>query len=450
MAASSTLHQVVLFEDDADVRGAITQSLALAGLKVSAFGSAGTVPERIGPDFAGVVVSDIRLPGRDGRDIFRSIHDRAPQVPVILITGHAQVQEAVDLVREGAFDFLSKPFSADRLTNSVKLALEQRLVSLESRDLVDRGPAGVVALRGDHARMASLRTAVTDVADTELNVLIIGETGTGKGMVAKAIHDAGRRSSKPFVILDCASLPENLLEAELFGTESLISGMTRRRPGRLDAAERGTLLLDNVDALSPLAQGRLLRAVEDKEITSLGGTLSRQLSCRIIAAATRIPNGPSEQSPFNPALYYRLSEVVLTLPPLRERREDLTMLYTEMMRASAPRLRRAPLPLTPAIRGFLMSHPWAGNLRELRHYAERLLLGLDGLDSPPAVGRESLHDRVGRFEAESIKDALRATGGDVRKCLELLDLPRKTFYDKVARFGIDLESFRSDNGRPTQ
>lgn len=441
MATATPLHSVVLFEDDQDVRAATVQALKLAGLQVSAFGSAGAVPERIGADFPGVVISDIRLPGRDGREIFRSIHRRAPVVPVILITGHAQVQDAVDLVREGAFDFLSKPFSSARLVESVRNALEQRATSLENQRLQGVDEDDCIPLIGSSARISSLRGTLKQVADTSLNVLVTGETGTGKGMVAKALHEASHRTHHPFIVLDCSSLTETLLEPELFGAETVVSGMTRRRPGRLEAAERGTLLLDNVDALSLGSQSRLLRAVEEKEITPVGGTQSRQLSCRIVATATRLPDPSVSQSNFRPELFYRLAEVTFALPPLRERREDITRLYIELMRRTAKQLRKPPIALTPAVRPHLLAHDWPGNLRELRHFTERLLLGLDATGHITEE-REPLHVLVGRFEAETMKDALRAASGDVKTCIELLGIPRKTFYDKVARFGIDLESFR--------
>jgi two-component system C4-dicarboxylate transport response regulator DctD len=444
MSLPTDPRRVWLFEDDADVRAVIEQSLALEGFEVEAYAAVGDVLDTITPRFDGVVVTDIRMPGMDGREVFRRVRRIDPEIPVLIVTGHAAVQDAVELMREGAYDFLTKPFAATRLIVSVRNALGQRGLVLDNRRLRDpSAEAGVpLPLRGDSDRIRALRASVRELADADVPMWVVGETGTGKVSLARALHDSGQRRTRPFVVVDCAALPEALLEAELFGNASDGSGMTaggalaRRRPGRLEAAERGTLFLENIDRLSLPLQARLITALEDR----------RPVTCRVIAASSDDLTRVCAAGGFRSDLYFRLNTVTLHLPPLRERREDLAPLLGDLLAAAARRLKR-PIPdLGRSAQTYLYSHHWPGNLRELSHFAERLVLGI-GIDATAPIGSIPpdplpLPLRIERFEAGLIRDALRSTRGDVKSCLEILRIPRKTFYDKVARHGIDLDAFR--------
>ena len=382
------------------------------------------------------------MPGMDGREVFRRVRRIDPEIPVLIVTGHAAVQDAVELMREGAYDFLTKPFAATRLIVSVRNALGQRGLVLDNRRLRDpSAEAGVpLPLRGDSDRIRALRASVRELADADVPMWVVGETGTGKVSLARALHDSGQRRTRPFVVVDCAALPEALLEAELFGNASDGSGMTaggalaRRRPGRLEAAERGTLFLENIDRLSLPLQARLITVLEDR----------RPVTCRVIAASNDDLTRVCAAGGFRSDLYFRLNTVTLHLPPLRERREDLAPLLGDLLAAAARRLKR-PIPdLGRSAQTYLYSHHWPGNLRELSHFAERLVLGI-GIDATAPIGStppDPLPLRIERFEAGLIRDALRSTRGDVKSCLEILRIPRKTFYDKVARHGIDLDAFR--------
>jgi two-component system C4-dicarboxylate transport response regulator DctD len=382
------------------------------------------------------------MPGVDGREVFRRVRRIDPEIPVLIITGHAAVQDAVELMREGAYDFLTKPFAATRLVVSVRNALGQRGLVLDNRRLRDpSAEAGVpLPLRGDSDRIRALRASVRELADADVPMWVVGETGTGKVSLARALHDSGQRRTRPFVVVDCAALPEALLEAELFGSASDGSGMTaggalaRRRPGRLEAAERGTLFLENIDRLSLPLQARLITVLEDR----------RPVTCRVIAASSDDLTRVCAAGGFRSDLYFRLNTVTLHLPPLRERREDLAPLLGDLLAAAARRLKR-PIPdLGRSAQTYLYGHHWPGNLRELSHFAERLVLGI-GIDATAPIGStppDPLPLRIERFEAGLIRDALRSTRGDVKSCLEILRIPRKTFYDKVARHGIDLDAFR--------
>lgn len=440
------LTTVFLFEDDPALRHALAQSLELEGYNVAAHASVESCARRFTPDLDAVVVTDIRLPGTDGRQLFRSLRTVDPDMPVILITGHGELQEAVELMREGAYDFISKPFSPPRLLASVRNAVEHRGLVLDNRRIKGGGrPLEVpLPLLGESERITQLRTLVRDLADTDVSVLIVGETGTGKESVANALHKLSGRSLRPFSILDCASLPEMLLEAELFGTEELVAGMRRHKPGRITAADKGTLFLDSVDCLPLVAQSRLLRAVEDKRVTAIGATSSREISCRVVSAATQDIGRMCAEGRFRSDLFFRLNTVTLHLPPLRDRREDIATIFSELLARAAPRLRREPPTLTKSVKSKLFDHLWPGNIRELSHYADRVVLGVDRAAAGASErAPEPLPELVDRFEATLMKEALRASGGSVKRALEVLKIPRKTFYDKVTRHGIDLREFRS-------
>lgn len=436
--------RVLLFEDDADVRAVIEQSLTLEGFAVEAHAEAGETIDLVTPRFDGVVVTDIRMPGMDGREVFRRVRQIDPELPVLIVTGHAAVQDAVELMREGAYDFLTKPFASTRLVVSVRNALGQRGLVLDNRRLRDPSAEADVPLplRGDSDRIRALRALVRDLADADVPLSVVGETGTGKVSLARALHDGGRRRPRPFVVVDCAALPEALLEAELFG-----GGLPRRRPGRLETAERGTLFLENIDRLPLPLQARLIAALEatvGAPDDGAGRDRARPLDCRVIAASNDDLARLCATGAFRSDLYFRLNTVTLHLPPLRERREDLAPLLGELLAAAGRRLKRPVPGLSRTAQTHLYSHHWPGNLRELSHFAERLILGI-GLDIGTSTGADPpdpLPTRVERFEAGLIRDALRSTRGDVKSCLGILRIPRKTFYDKVARHGIDLDAFR--------
>lgn len=437
--------RVIVFEDDADLRGALTQALQIEGYSVVACEDVESFREGFTTSFNGVVISDIRLPGADGRQLFRQLRSIDKEIPVVLMTGHGELQEAVDLMREGVYDFISKPFSSERLLASVRNALEHRALIIDNRRIRERQPNVDISLPllGDSELITGLRTLVRDIANTDVSVLILGETGTGKDAVARALHDLSDRRSRHFSVLDCASLPDQLLEAELFGIEESVAGMRRHKPGRIEAADKGTLFLDSIDCLQVPAQGRLLRAVEDKRITALGATSSRNISCRIVSAANQDLRQMVKEGRFRSDLYFRLNTVIINLPPLRERREDIPALFVELLARAARRLRRPPPILTKVIRSRLLDYPWPGNIRELSHYADQVVLGLEkDIEPRDALIPDPLPDLVDKFEASLIKEALRKSAGSVKHALEILQIPRKTFYDKVARYGIDLARYR--------
>ncbi len=423
---------VALVDDDDDLRDAMRQTLALAGLPVVAFEGAGAALAAIDADFAGVVVTDVRMPRIDGLELFRRLHDRDPDLPVILITGHGDVAMAVSAMHRGAWDFLTKPFDPAVLVAAVQRARAHRSLVLDNRRLrALADDSGTSALIGQSPAVRRLRDTIAILANADIDVLVEGETGSGKELVARLIHRGGKRTRHPFVTVACAAqadtLPDDLRDAGLHD--------------RIVEAQRGTLLLDDVDRATPALQARIAQIVEDRSIRPAGAATATPIDIRIVATANPGLEDLVGTGGFDPALLYRLSAVTLRIPPLRERREDVALLFAHLIDSGAARLRRAPPPLTDAVRRHLIDHDWPGNVRELTHFAERVLLGLDdGAD--PAGPTAPLPDRVDRYERTLIREAITAANGEIGTAIASLGIPRKTFYYKVQRLGIDLTALK--------
>ncbi len=444
---STPVHPVIFVDDDADLRAATAQTLELAGYRPLVFGSAEAALATLGADFPGVVVSDIRMPGLTGLQLFERIRALDPDLPVILVTGHGDVDLAVGALKDGAYDFISKPYASDRLIEAVRRALEKRALVLENRKL--RAAAARsdddLAFLGEAPAMRRLRATIRQIADADVDVLVEGETGSGKEVVAEHLHRWSRRAERPFVALNCGGLPESVIESELFGYEAgAFTGAQKRRIGRIEHSDGGTLFLDEIESMPPALQVKLLRVLETRRVEPLGTNDSRSVDLRVVAAAKVDLSDPGARGDFRSDLYYRLNVVTLRVPPLRERRADIPLLLGAFLRRAALRFGRPQPDLTAATRSHIVTHDWPGNVRELLHFAERYVLGLVGEEaekSEPAEAEAGLTERVDRFEAELLRTALRETGGDVKATIERLQLPRKTFYDKLKRHGITRADF---------
>ncbi|SHO65581.1 two-component system, NtrC family, C4-dicarboxylate transport response regulator DctD [Pseudoxanthobacter soli DSM 19599] len=451
-SASAVPEVVVFVDDDDDLRAANAESLALAGFEPVPCASGEEALRHIGPDFAGVVVTDIRMPKMDGPALFRRIKAIDPDIPVLFITGHGDVETAVAAMRDGAYDFVTKPFAAERLVSSVRRALEKRRLVLENRRLrhAVEAAADDFPLIGETPAMERLRRTLRHVAAADVDVLVTGETGSGKEVVATALHRWSRRARKPFVALNCGALPETVIESELFGHEpGAFTGAQRRRIGRIEHASGGTLLLDEIESMPLALQVKLLRVLEAREVTPLGSNEVRPVDIRVIAATKADLAEPKARETFREDLFYRLNVVSLRIPPLRERRADVPLLFAYFLGRAATRFGIDPPEVGDGVRHHLLAHDWPGNVRELAHFAERVALGLGETgeashevdsDAPAA----SLPERVDRFEADLIRRELEANRGDVRATVEALAIPRKTFYDKLKRHGIRQADYRRD------
>ncbi|MCQ4348262.1 sigma-54 dependent transcriptional regulator [Pseudomonas stutzeri] len=437
--------QVLLIDDDPHLRQALAQTLDLAGLRVQSLGDARGVAQALPVDWPGVLVSDIRMPGLDGLELLEQLHGRDAELPVILITGHGDVPLAVQAMRAGAWDFLEKPFASDTLLDGVRRALAMRRLVLENRQL-RQTLSGRDALEGRliglSAGIVRLRQQVAALARTQADVLILGETGSGKEVVARALHDLSSRRDGPFVAINAGALAESVVESELFGHEvGAFTGASKRRIGKFEFANRGTLFLDEIESMSLDVQVKLLRLLQERAVERLGSNQLIPLDIRVIAATKEDLRVAADQGRFRADLYYRLNVAPLRIPPLRERGDDVLLLFRHFCALAAG---RHGLPLRepdPAQRAALLAHAWPGNVRELQNAAERFALGLDlglgeALVEPPTEG--SLAARVEAFERSLIASELARGHGSLRSLAEALGVPRKTLHDKLKKHGLSL------------
>ncbi|MEL1089873.1 sigma-54-dependent transcriptional regulator [Pseudomonas sp. OB66] len=441
------LNSVMVVDDESSIRDAVEQWLSLSGFQVQLFSRAEECLAALPEHFAGVILSDVRMPGMDGLQLLAQVQQRDADLPVILLTGHGDVPMAVEAMRDGAYDFLEKPFSPETLLGSLRRALDKRRLVLENRalhELADNRAKLDATLLGVSRGLQTLRRQVLDLATLPVNVLIRGETGSGKELVARCLHDFGPRAGKPFVALNCAAIPEQLFEAELFGHESgAFTGASGKRIGKLEYADGGTLFLDEIESMPLAQQVKLLRVLQEQKLERLGSNQSIRVDLRIVAATKPDLLDEARAGRFREDLAYRLNVAELRLPPLRDRREDIPLLFETFAQNAAQRLGRTFPPLTGAQLSHLLSHDWPGNVRELANVAERQVLRLD----EPVAGidpGQSLAAQQEAFEAQCLRAALTRHKGDVKAVLEELQLPRRTFNEKMQRHGLSREMFLAE------
>ena len=433
-AAEEDTARILLVEDDAIVRRGSEQALSLAGMKVLPFGDAESALAALAAERPWAVVTDVKLPGQSGLELLREIRQRDRELPVILVTGHGDVAMAVEAMREGAYDFIEKPFSSDRLVGTVRRAVERRTLMAENRRLREQLPeGGAMPIIGQAPAMQELRRQIAALAPAQVDVLIRGETGAGKEVVARTLHALSGRTG-PFVALNCGALPENIIESELFGHEAgAFTGATRRRIGRIEYAHGGTLFLDEIESMPLAAQVKLLRVLQERQVERLGSNTPVAVDCRVVAAAKDDLRKLADEGKFRADLYYRLNVVSLQIPPLRERPGDIPLLMAQFTKEAAQRFGRPVPGWSDHDMLRWQQYAWPGNVRELRNVAERVSLGLgDGLDAPELQAL-SLPARMEQLERNLIRDAMALAEDNVAKAAELLQIPKKTLYDKLAK-----------------
>ncbi|UZE30541.1 sigma-54-dependent transcriptional regulator [Pseudomonas asplenii] len=443
------LNSVIVVDDEASIRLAVEQWLSLSGFSVQLFSRAEECLAQLPANFPGVIISDVRMPGLGGLELLARVRALDPDLPVILLTGHGDVPMAVEAMRDGAYDFLEKPFSPETLLGSLGRALEKRQLVLENRRLHEQADSRSrldACLLGVSRSLQTLRRQVLELAQLPVNVLIRGETGSGKERVARCLHDFGPRSAKPFVALNCAAIPEPLFEAELFGHESgAFTGAQGKRIGKLEYADGGTLFLDEIESMPLAQQVKLLRVLQEQKLERLGSNQSIPVDLRIVAATKPDLLEESRAGRFREDLAYRLTVAELRLPPLRDRREDIPLLFEHFAQDAAERLGRSATPLSGAQLSRLLSHDWPGNVRELANAAERSVLGLSEPEPTGIEPGQSLAAQQEAFEAQCLRSALARHKGDIKAVLEELQLPRRTFNEKMQRHGLTRESFLLDD-----
>lgn len=431
---------VALVDDDADVRDAMRQTLMLAGYEVMAFQDARDALKAIDADFRGIVVTDVRMPHMSGIELFRAIAVLDAELPVILITGHGDVAMAIDALKAGAWDFLTKPFDPDDLVASIGRASEKRALVLENRALRRMVSEPTSPLIGNFPAIVRLRATIESLAATDIDVLIEGETGTGKELVARMIHKRSLRSRQRFVTIPCGAVPDALAGSILHGELRSGHGPV---DGKLLEAHHGTLFLDDVDQAGDALQANLVQFMEDRVVLPEGAREPQPVDVRVIACIRE----NAAETQVQPALLYRLAAIRLRLPPLRERREDVPLIFAHLLEAAAARLRRDVPTLDKQTWRHLVEHDWPGNVRELAHFAERVILGLEN-EVSVADAPLPLNEQVDAFERSVMVAAIRAAGGNISKAMASLGLARKTFYYKVGRHGLDLNEIRRQLAAP--
>lgn len=438
--------ETILFVDDEEhLRYAAEQTLRLHDFSPLCLGEPDQALAKIDRHFPGILVTDIRMPGIDGLELMRQALGIDPELPVILISGHADVELAVQSMRDGAYDFLEKPFAPQRLVEVVIRALDKRRLTLENRALRSEviGRDAIEArVSGRSSKMVEIRNMVRTVADTQTDVLITGATGTGKEVVARALHRASARKDKPFVHINCAALPGDMIESELFGHEvGAFAGAMRTRFGKFEHARGGTVFLDEIDSLPQPLQAKLLDAVHNRSITRLGSNDKIELDVRFIAASKADLERQAAEGVFRADLLYRLNVVTIALPSLNERREDIPMLFTQLVHDAALRYKKAIAEIPGTVIEAMSIRDWPGNVRELRNAADRYVLQLDAGQTVSTATNDSLVAQIDAHEKALISASLSANQGNLKETYQALGLSRRTLYEKMQKHDLKRDSF---------
>jgi DNA-binding NtrC family response regulator len=460
---------ILLVEDKDSLRAMLRHALEAQGHTVVEARDQPEAEAALQASRPGVVLSDLRLPDGDGFGVLRAAKEADPQLPVIVMTAFGSIQDAVAAMKEGALDFLAKPVDPDHLLLMVERALSQRRMATENlilrEELAQR--RGAPQIVGDDAKLKQVSMALHRAAATDTTVLLEGESGTGKELFARALHALSPRADGPFIAINCAAIPETLLETELFGHEKgAFTGATSRKPGKFELAHRGTLFLDEIGDLPLSLQAKILRALEEKRFERVGGTLPMQVDVRVVAATNRNLKAAVAARQYREDLYFRLSVFPITIPPLRDRTDDITTLARYFIDKFCRDLNKRPLALSPAAEQELRQYPWPGNVRELQNCIERAAILTEGdtihprhlhlsFRGPSVVAPEdedrgpwskidlsgSMADATRRVVAEverrKIEQALTEAAGNRGRAAEVLQVGYKTLLAKMKEHGLD-------------
>ncbi|BBB30235.1 sigma-54-dependent transcriptional regulator [Neptunomonas japonica] len=447
---------VILVDDEAMVRQSTEQWLKVCGFSVDSFACAESAMQAIDENFSGVVVTDVKMPGMDGLELLREALLKVSGMPVILLTAHGDVDMAISAMRKGAYDFIEKPYVPERLAETVQRACEKRRLVLENHKLQQN----LVSMSGVDARIIGVSPAIqrlkrelVKLAEQDTHVIVYGETGTGKELVAQCLHEYSHRKKHNFVPINCGAIPESLIESELFGHEAgAFTSAAKRRVGKFEYSDKGTLFLDEIESMPANLQIKLLRAFQEGVIERLGSNTAIEVDLRVIAASKV---DLRDDDNFREDLFYRLSISQLHIPPLRERLEDVPLLFNHYLKIVASDHDKNPRTLSVHDHSTLMSYQWPGNVRELKNIAIRfsldadlsvadILMASEGMSHTSKIHSKelSLAIQVANFEADVIRDALSFHQGNIKLTMEQLDLPRRTLNQKMIRYGINRNDFK--------
>ena len=451
--------RVLVVDDEQSMREFLEIFFRGEGYDVTTAADVDSAMIAVDADDFDVVISDIQMPERSGLDLLHAVKETAPQTVVIMITAFATTETAITAMKQGAYDYVTKPFKVDELRLVVEKALEKRLLSAENQRLKSelRKETRRRQLVGNGRAMEQLYELVARVANTKTNVLVCGESGTGKELVARAIHDQSERRDQPFVAVNCGAIPENLLESELFGhVKGAFTGAVTNKAGLFETAHKGTLFLDEIGELPPTLQVKLLRVIQDKAVRRVGGTSDTLVDVRIIAATNRRLEEEVAASRFREDLYYRLNVIQIGLPPLRDRTEDIPLLVTHFLEKYALELGKPVAGFSEAAMERLLEYGFPGNVRELENMVERAValsqggpIGPESLPptmlEPPVRGTTAklpleganLDSLVNEFERGLLREALRQSRGVKKRAAQLLGISFRSFRYRLEKLGME-------------
>jgi two-component system C4-dicarboxylate transport response regulator DctD len=443
---------ICVVDDHDEVRNALVEMLQLANYQVCGYASAAAALPHLNDTWSGIVISDIRMPNMDGFEFLSALQAIDVDLPVILITGHGDVQMALSAIRSGAYDFIEKPFRREHLLEVVKRGLDKRHLIMENRELKAAIAAqDNAAIIGQSSAISALKQKISRLAQADVNTLICGETGTGKELAAKQLHEQSSRRQGPFVAINCAALPESMMEAELFGHEAgAFTDAKKARIGKFEYAHQGTIFLDEVESIPLSLAVKILRVLQERKVERLGSNLPIDIDIRVIAATKADLKTMVAQGTFREDLYYRLNVVELHLPPLRQREQDVLLLFRYFSGQASEKF-KLPVPdISVHVIDTLMQHEWPGNVRELINVAERFVLTDTLIDQQTLASWQaeeantSLPQRMERYEKRLIEEALSQAQGSIKRTYQGLAIARKTLYDKLAKYGIERHRFLDD------
>jgi DNA-binding NtrC family response regulator len=449
---------LLVVDDEANTLASLSRAFRLAGYEATVCDNAGKALELAKAQNFDLIFSDVVMPGKDGLSLLEDLKAQGVAAPVVMMSGQAHIEMAVRATRLGALDFLEKPISSDKLLLTVENALKVKRLEAENRQLRQRLGRHEIVWSGE--AMRKVMAQVERVAASETRVCILGETGTGKELVARTLHERSPRGGGPFVTLNCAAVPAELIESELFGHEKgSFTGAASRHAGKFEQAERGTIFLDEIGDMPLTMQAKLLRVLEEGEVERIGGDKPIAVDVRVIVATHRNLEALVREGKFRPDLFHRVYVFPLTLPPLRERREDIPALVEHFARQVCAQNSWKPVPFTAEAIAALQAHAWPGNVRELRNVVERLMLlateGEVGAETvrlalpqatgvPGPLGTGPLADRVQSFEREAILAELKRQNYHITNAAKALGLERSHLYKKAEQLGVDIQKQRRE------
>ena len=442
-------HKILLVDDQAEIRDLLTQSLKTRGYDVFEVGDGAGLKSALSGTQPDVVLLDLKLPDADGLDLLSEIKRAWPETEVIVLSGFGSLESAVEATKRGAFHFVTKPYN-EALYSLIERALERKIQSQENKDLIStlKRISGDASPIFHSAPMRAVMRTIERIAPSEVSVLITGESGTGKEVIADLLHTLSPRSKAPFIKINCAALPRDLIESELFGSvKGAFTGALGDREGLFRQAEGGTLLLDELSEMPIDTQSKLLRVLQEKEVRPVGGRTSYKTDCRVVAATNRRVEEAIKEGKLREDLYYRISAISVHLPPLRERREDILPLARAFLKRFASQAGRPLTDFTPAAAERLRKYDWPGNVRQLQNEVQRAVLMCDGqavdvhdlsvTDLPANV--EVLDQNLTLMQAmerNKIIEVLRETGGNKLETAKRLGIGRQTLYNKIKAYAI--------------